>query len=157
MRLSCYFKYQTKCTYTEAHRGTYIQKHTHTQEHTHTGTHIQEPIHTEEHTHIWTGQGSHHRGPRGAGSGALMVCRAAPHARLPTPGAAPAHLPPALPPSGAKVQCRGRGCTLTRGAHLQGVELVWTQPSEFCSSVLGLTWPSRVGTATEHKRSLCSH
>ena len=86
-----------------------------------------------------------------------MVCRAAPHARLPTPGAAPAHLPPALPPSGAKVQCRGRGCTLTRGAHLQGVELVWTQPSEFCSSILGLTWPSRVGTATERRRSLCSH
>ena len=43
--------------------------------HTHTGTHIQEHTHTQEHPHIWTEQGGHHRGPRGAGSGALTVCQ----------------------------------------------------------------------------------
>ena len=36
-------------------------------------------------------------------------------------------------------------------------EPIWTQLSEFCSSILGLAWPSSVGTATEHRRSLCSH
>ena len=45
----------------------YEHIHTHIQEHT--GTLIQ------EHTHIWMGQGGHHRRARGAGSGALMVCR----------------------------------------------------------------------------------
>ena len=57
------------------------------------------------------------------------------------------------------LQLQGNKCASVEegGAHLQGVEPIWTQPSEFCSSILGLTWPSRVGTATEHRRSLCSH
>ena len=57
------------------HKGTHTHRGTHIQEHTHTGTHIQEHTHTQEHPHIWTGQGGHHRGPRGAGSGALTVCQ----------------------------------------------------------------------------------
>ena len=57
------------------------------------------------------------------------------------------------------LQLQGNKCASVEegGAHLQGVEPIWTQLSEFCSSILGLTWPSRVGTATEHRRSLCSH
>ena len=57
------------------------------------------------------------------------------------------------------LQLQGNKCASVEegGAHLQRVEPVWAQPSEFCSSILGPAWPSRVGTATERRRSLCSH
>ena len=62
-----------------------------------------------------------------------------------------------MPPS-SSATLWGKGARVEEvGAHLHGVEPVWTQPSEFCSSILGPTWPSWVGTATEHRRSLCSH
>ena len=138
-------------TGTHTHRNTHIQKHTHTQKH----THIQEHTHTQEHTHIWTGQGGHHRGPQGAGSGALTVCQC-----CTTCTAARTRGCSCTPSSGSatrwgKGAVQGTGVHTYKGAHLQRVEPVWTQPSEFCSSILGLAWPSRVGTATEH-RSLCS-
>ena len=146
---------------TKLNAHTHTKEHTHTEEHTSKNTHTQEHTYRNTHTHRNThtsGQGrvAITEGPEEQGLGLWLCARAVPHARPPTPGTAPARLPPALPPSGAKVQCRGWGCILTRGAHLQQVEPVWTQPSEFCSSVLGLAWRSRVGTATEH-RSLCSH
>ena len=112
-----------------------------------------------EHTHIYTHTGTHTHldgagrpdSPEEQGLGLWWCARAAPQARPPTPGVAPAHLPLALPPSGAKEP--GLEVAEERGAHLQGVESVWIQPSEFCPSIFR---PSRVGTATEH-RSLCSH
>ena len=111
-------------------------------EHTHT--------HTQEHTHIWTGQGGQ-MGPRSRVWGSDGVPRLQHrHGR-----------PPQELLQHASVQLAtfwGKGARVgERGAHLQGVEPIWTQLSEFCSSILGLTWPSRVGTATEHRRSLCSH
>ena len=74
----------------------------------------QKHTHTQEHTHSGQGRAAITEGPKEQGLGLWRCVSAAPHAQLPAPGAAPAHLPPALPPAGAKVQCRERECTLTR-------------------------------------------
>ena len=50
-------------------------------------------------------------------------------------------------PLGQRCQCGGWG------VHTYKEEPIWTQLSEFCSSILGLAWPSSVGTATEHRRA----
>ena len=103
-----------------------------------------------EHTHIWMGQGGQ-TGPRSRVWGSDGVPRLQHrHGR-----------PPQELLQHASVQLAtfwGKGARVgERGVHLQEVEPVWTQPLEFCSSILGPAWPSRVGTATEHRRSLCSH
>ena len=140
-------------THTGTHTGTDTHRDTRTGTHTHTGTHIQE--HTQEHTHTgthihldkagWPSQ----RAPRSRAWGfndvkGLHHMHGCLHRGLLLHA-----LLQLCHPLGQRCSA-GNG-----GAHLQ-VEPVWTQPSEFCSSVLGLTWHSRVGTATEH-RSLCSH
>lgn len=128
--------------------GTHIQEHTHTGTHTHTGIHTHIGTHTHTGTHtLWTGQGGHHRGPQGAGAGALTVCQC-----CTTCTAARSRGCSCTPSSGSatrwgKGAVQGTGVHTYKGAYLQRVEPVWTQPSEFCSSILGLAWPSRVGTA----------
>ena len=115
--------------------------------HTHTHTHT----HTQRNTHI-SGWGREARRARGAGSGALMVCQGC------TTGTATRTRGCSSMPPSSSATLWGKGARVEEvGTHLHGVEPVWTQPSEFCSSILGPTWPSWVGTATEHRRSLCSH
>ena len=107
--------------------------------------------HTHRNTHK-TGWGREAWQPRGAGSAALMVCQS-----CTTCTAALTKGCSSMPPS-SSATLWSKGARMGEGsAHLQGVEPVWTQPSEFSFSILGPAWPSRVGTATAHRRSLCSH
>ena len=100
---------------------------------------------------VWTGQGSHQRGAGGTGSGALTVCQSC------TTGMA-AHTRgwSSMPPSSSatlwqRCQSGGEGCILTTWNQVK------TNSQGFCLSASGHAWSSRVWTATEHKKSLCSH
>ena len=112
--------------------------------------HIHTHTHTQEHTHIWMGQGGQ-TGLRSRVWGSDGVPGMHHRHGCPHQGLLQHSSLQLCHPLGQRCQSGGGG------AHLQRVEPVWAQPSEFCSSILGPAWPSRVGTATERRRSLCSH
>ena len=160
-----------KNTHTQTHTGTHAHRNTHrnshigtrTQEHTHTGTHTQEHTHTkehthtgtliQEHTHIWMGQGGHHRGARGAGSGALMVCQGfttCTATRTRGCSSTPSSSSATLWGKGASAGSGGgEGCILTRG----GTKL---RPTVRASVPAPWNLPSRVGWG-QHWFLQCSH
>lgn len=126
--------------HTHTHTGT------HTQRHTHRNTHTKEHSYRNTHIYGWAGQPSQ-KGLRSKVWGSDGV----PgfyhmHSRLDQGLLQHAFLQ-LCHPLGQRCQCGGWG------VHTYKEEPIWTQLSEFCSSILGLTWPSSVGTATEHRRA----